>query len=785
MPRGYDVWLTDGRYEVGLKYADGSVGFGLKDLSSRPSTLRITGGGTKFGDWDPNFSHIEQRDWSGGRGQDDFFDDPSRFYDGDAWTVTQGKIIPALKWQVSSGYRDVDENPPDDMNWRGVYSTALDGSPRFYSTQFTAGQNYSADKIYVWLKRVGSPGTMTLELCDDSSGTPGTVLKTATVTTSDVTDIISLFQVFDFTGTESLTSSTVYHIAVFGAKTDDTQSHWEVGVDTSSSVGLKPPINLAIIGGGTTSADVTQWISSGDELYYRVVVADDPTRWHYFFLGDDMYKVSQPDTGNSALYAWNETTDVWDAVTIGSGDALAGVVTSVAIIDRIAYMSRGTGNTIWRFRNNAGTYQGDNDGAAKADLLYSVGRTLWRYIDVNVFISNAPSSGITGDLRFGPSIQCGDKTYSITAMLSHNGTFYVRKQDALGFINSDEKYEELSIGLDAVFETGSSNAMASHNKSLYFSWSHSVERLFEGTLDDIGPWKGTGLPSDRAGVISAILPIMSWQFWAIDAGTGTSSVLAYNGIGLSEIFRAPEAGQRIRSLAWQPVADAQPRLWISCGTDSYYINFPQDTLNPIRDTTVNYQHESYIEFSLIDMGAAELVKLYHDLTILSKNLSDEIKISLDIQYDEFIGLTGWTNWIHKGIFLDSPTDAVVINEGNRKALRGRLRIETNDADIPPIISATLLKGIARVPERRQLTLRVDVRQFQVTRDGAPDKAPSAIFESLSAMSKGMRVVRMETDIHEYKDINVFVDTITPQREVISPIDGESSGIITFTARVLE
>jgi len=765
MPKGYDLYLNDGRYEVGLKFADGSVGAAMRDIPDRPSTLRVTRGDSKFGDWDPNFSHIGQRDWSGGRGQDDFFDDPTRFYDASAWTLTEGKVLPAMQWQISTGLRDKDENMPGDLAWRELH-----GVKRYYSTQFTAGQSYSIDKTYLWIKRVGSPATLTVELCTNSGSNPNTVLKTTTVTTSTVTDIISLFYAFDHTGTQAVTSGTAYHIKIYGASTDNASAHWEVGVDSGTSASL-------------TSSDNSAWVSSGDKAYYRAVVADVDTKWHTFFLGTEMFAISEPASGSSALYIWNESTDNWDAQAMDSGDALAGTVTSVAVVNGIAHMARGTGNKIWTFRNNSGSYEGQNDTASYADMMLAANKTVWRYVDSTVTVSVSDVQAFNTDLIFGPDIPCGETTYKVTAMTLLNSVLQIRKQNSLGFV-FDGVYVEDDVGLDAVFETGSSNAMVSVNKALYFSWSHSVERLFEGILDDIGPWKGTGMPTGRTGVVSAILPVIGWQFWSIDAGGGTSSVLGYNGQGLGEVFRAPEASQSIEALAWQPVANSNPRLWISCGSDLFYINFPQDTLSPQNDSSVNYMHESYLEYSLVDMGAAELKKLFHEFTILSKNLTDDIKISVDIQLDDKIGLTGWSNWKGKGTLIDSPTDTVSLNEGDVKSIRIRLRIETNDADVPPIISATTLEGVARIPERRLLSFLVVTHEYQVTRNGAPDKLPSTILDYLSSLSKAMRVVRMRSDIKEYRDVPVLVDTITPRRENIGIVTGEAGGTLSFTVRVL-
>ena len=52
----------------------------IQETGQTPSTIFKTGGGRKWGDYDPTYSHLQQDTWHGGRGQEDFSDDQSRFY---------------------------------------------------------------------------------------------------------------------------------------------------------------------------------------------------------------------------------------------------------------------------------------------------------------------------------------------------------------------------------------------------------------------------------------------------------------------------------------------------------------------------------------------------------------------------------------------------------------------------------------------------------------------------------------------------------------------------------
>jgi hypothetical protein len=110
----HDISLSDGETTIGLNLEKGAES--IQEIPATPSTVRFTGGGTKYGDWEPAMSHIEQRDWSGGRGSDDFSRDPVKFYDSqNAFTLLPGKLLPAPLYKFSSGLRDIDQAMPGDL----------------------------------------------------------------------------------------------------------------------------------------------------------------------------------------------------------------------------------------------------------------------------------------------------------------------------------------------------------------------------------------------------------------------------------------------------------------------------------------------------------------------------------------------------------------------------------------------------------------------------------------------------------------------------------------------
>jgi len=166
----------------------------------------------------------------------------------------------------------------------------------------TASASSNRLNAYIWLRRVGNPGTGTLELQSDNAAKPsGTVLKSDTVTTSDVTDIISVFQWFTWTA-QAVTSGTTYHLVFYGASTDDDKNHWEVGVDVSGNAGFYKSSQFS---GDGTATDFS--------MYYRLTDADIDRKWWFFYKeSGTLCKVS--NESSSTLYTWDETNDVWTAV---------------------------------------------------------------------------------------------------------------------------------------------------------------------------------------------------------------------------------------------------------------------------------------------------------------------------------------------------------------------------------------------------------------------------------------------------------------------------------------
>jgi len=746
------VKFSDGKDVFTIELVDGING--IRETGSQPSTLNLVGGGMKYGDFEPNFSHFEQRSWAGGRGNDNFIDDKARFSDSKtAWTWGD-KVFPAPKWRYARGLRSEDRNLSDSMSWY-----ALIGTTRYLAVSFAAAADYSADKAYLWIRRRGTPGTLTFELCSDnaSPGTPDTVLKTVTKTILNITDTVSLYQVFDWTSTQALTTPTIYWVKIYGASTDNDSSHWEIGCDTATA--------------GLMSTAGSSWTATTYSPCYRVTDADTARRWIPFVLEGAQYICSDLDSwGNSSVYingdrgtassgaagsitdsgkAWtvDRYINAWVKIVEGTGLGQARKITAnsataltitpdwdrnpddtsryviyktpwwsttsigthglghvydVCVGTKVAYFAQGAAVDIRRCRSNADTHDWAADTDNKADKLHTFydaanGAQIWRILANAASRSNVKAWGTA--LSFGTSIEIGSTNFLVTNIGDYNNSIWVTKEDSIWTIQ-DDRAVPLNVGLYGFPSEKTGQSLAAHGLFLYFTWWKSIERLYGGTLDDVGPWRGEGLPDNREGHIVALEPMLSWLFVGINAGrSGTSSVLLYKDGGYHEVYRAPY-GEKVRNLFVQSNDETNPWLWTQVGGDLVYQEY---VLNPLQNTTFVYQHEAVLVSSTFDAGHADTYKFWKDLSVASENLNTTgTQIDCDYQENEDVGTSTWTPL--QSMYI-SPSDTVQIGSGEVNRIRYRLRLNTNVSTTPPIVNAAILKGYEVVPVKRLWSMR--------------------------------------------------------------------------------
>jgi hypothetical protein len=850
----HDISFNDGVKIYGA-FLDGGPK-GLIEGASVATSLLANRQGARFGNNDPSFSHVEQRSWVGGRAQESISDDATRYFDShNCWTLSPNVLLPTLLSRYGKGLRTAYSEMPGDVRWQPLY-----GKTGRLARKFTAATatGLSVKELYIWLRKVGSPGDIYAGVYADDGGVPdyASPIKYAMIGADTITDITSFLGEFAFSSAGTLVDSTDYWIIVAPVSDDDAKHHWEVGYDVGATGWYY--WNLP---------DIYEWFEDAAcGIYYRLTDTDVRRTFIPFVLDNCHYFVTKNDdrsasaiylAGDRGLVAAGATTTsitctgkTWatnrwagarvricigpgkgqtapitsntaTALTLGAGLEITpttdshfqiyqtpwltlisptggvsmGAVKSICVSNDIAFFANGVESAdkyISQFAYHTdGTHKMYADTAAKADLVYAFydtadGAQVYRAVNgdttktVGVSRGTTPAYGTS--ITFKTNIPCDDSTWVITGMIDFQNQLYVLKENCIGYIEAD-KWIKLNVGLDRIAELGNGAACAVQDLYLYLSWSHSVERLAGGTLDDAGPWQDAGMPQDRAGTVAWMEPIVAHMLNAVDAGLeGYSSVLAYNGMGFGEIYRAPVIGKRIRMAHWQGNPLGRHYLWTEVGGDLVYQVFPKDTLNPLRDDECEFVHEGLCISSTIDLDVAVLPKFFKALSCVSENLGGTTalrRVAVEYQMDEDVNTD---EWIELGAMAASPEDSREMNQGNKRKMRWRARLLTEDADQPAKVRAIVVSGYAKVPPKRVWTMRLKLSTLARDALGAPTVNPTEFYKWLWNASSQAGGIFMHTKWENADSVWVVVEPPGLIRNMVNVMQKWWGGVATLVVR---
>jgi hypothetical protein len=740
----------------GLKLDRGSDGYSIDERTTESAFGALfSRGGKKYGN-DPALTLLEQREWTDGRGVRNYEDSESGYFDAEAaWSLTAGYLLPCPQWKRATGYRTANQTAPGSVTWKELF-----GATKYISISYTASA-MTATHVKLWIRRVGTPGTLSCVIAENNAGDPGNVLKTLTTTVATITDYMSVEH--DFTTSQALSGATTYHIYVFGATGDNITNHWEVGVNDAGT-------------GSKVSADGTTWTTPTNtfSMYYRVTPADTAQRsWFFQFLGV-WYAVTKPDTGNSQLFSFDSS----GVATEITGHGLTVVSSRPIVSDKVCYFPQGESTNIRRWTGAAWA----DDGTNKATFLavgYDAadGAIVWKGNTSTTACTVARAPAGANPLVFKTAINCGDFSYLMTGILNTENGLRVFKEDGKGIVTND-RYTQLNSGMDSVPSARNGIAPIVWNSVLYYPWLNTFMREYGGNAEDIGQaWRGRGLPGTRQGNIAASALDSARMFLAMDAGaSGISSVQVFTGLVWMEIFRAPQSGYRVRDVQVQPVEDSRPRIWVDAGGDYFYFDMPKDVGSPLYDAGMVYQHEFSVITPTFDDGAARLPKYIREFTLANSNLNGStIRVEMDYQVDKNIGSS---TWIHAGNLLTAPEDTIKLHLGNIRAIRLRFRALTDTAATPPVIEATVIDGFTRTPNRPIWNMRVIVGGK--TLSGMQDHKAADLLSFLRTASQYPGAIRMTSIFPELHNKQIIVSPPSVYREIYNKILRIWKGVVTVS-----
>jgi hypothetical protein len=215
---------------------------------------------------------------------------------------------------------------------------------------------------------------------------------------------------------------------------------------------------------------------------------------------------------------------------------------------------------------------------------------------------------------------------------------------------------------------------------LYFSFLQGTEEYYRSNLDDIGPNRDEGLPANRQGYTTSIVPYPDRLITNYDAGgAGYSSIMSRKGGGYHEEYRSDSLGKRIRSIFVQVIPGyMSDRLWFSEGEDIAFIPLAGNTINELTDSTYRFTHEGVLEMAWI---GDDQQRLFSTVKLGLENTTAARCIEWDYKLDEE---TTWTAATTN--FTTGPVQTLNLNKIGKR-LKIRFRPQTNNASLTPRITS--------------------------------------------------------------------------------------------------
>lgn len=249
----------------------------LPDVEVRPypgQATQFSQGRSKHADKRKPFIDIAIDDFIGGGQMLHHDEDGSRYFEGYmANTALEGRVMNQGLPTYTKGLRDFNEHIPDaddTMTWRKVYS----GNNEDTEVSFTTEAAYTADKVRLYMRKVGSPtGNMTLSL-----RTSGDVdMDTETYNVANLPIHSPYWIEIDLSDDDALSDATTY----------------------------KLNINYT---GGDASNYIEIWYNSTDSKFvYRLLDDTAPFRFRMFEYKEAIYGVQLFDDGSaSKLYIYGD-----------------------------------------------------------------------------------------------------------------------------------------------------------------------------------------------------------------------------------------------------------------------------------------------------------------------------------------------------------------------------------------------------------------------------------------------------------------------------------------------
>jgi len=320
--------------------------------SVRGSTVVSKPAQGRFDDRQPPYTAIEQSDWSGGRGKEDWDRNTTRFQDsGFAWTATQGRWYPAPLFEFVPGIGNhTTVMPRDDRPSMDFYDNNQQAASMVYvAVKFTQSGSLNADYGLAVLRKQDTPATpFRMGVFTDSAGEPNAISggwcdTVAAVDTFDEEGVTNpgkhseVRRVTFSSGTGSLADSTDYWM-VFHV--DGHPSKWLLGYDPDNSTSTV-----------MVSTDASTWVAQSGWTgapYFALFESDTTViaasvRRIKFEYQRALYMIESRADGSSANFYLHADRGVVDSATANSITDASKSWANDAFINGTLVISGGTG----------------------------------------------------------------------------------------------------------------------------------------------------------------------------------------------------------------------------------------------------------------------------------------------------------------------------------------------------------------------------------------------------------------------------------------------------------
>ena len=346
----HHISLTDnvGTTIAGLRLIDPT---GMGEASMQRTSLKMAQGDPDYSDYNLPFTPFTQKDWSGGRAQENYEDDRTRYSDSYNVDTTRGKVILAPKATLTTGF-DTNESNGMTTALKTYFRTNTGSGIGATSFVAAASTTYNSLDLLI-LNTYSTPAPVTVKIYTDT-GTPAHAPNTLVSGTTSTVYVPGIQSPSDtiapvrFPLTFTATASTMYWIVVSIPDTYPDFNGIEFGYYASA-------------GNDLMIAPLGSWIADREDMrlsYKFTFLGSSSTK--FFEYKGALYAVVNNAAGTAPRLFINGYRG-----TCISGSALGFVTAAVADIDlggKIVKIVAGTGYdqfTNWRAINAGSGLAGD------------------------------------------------------------------------------------------------------------------------------------------------------------------------------------------------------------------------------------------------------------------------------------------------------------------------------------------------------------------------------------------------------------------------------------------